>query len=446
MSKRKDLTGKKYGKLLVLSRGPNAEDKRKTTRWWCICDCNLDKKILVRNEKLKRDNPSCGCTRINDLTNKRFGKLFVIERAENNKEGSARWLCKCDCGKTKIITGKRLNAKKDPTRSCGCLASERRTEDFTNKIFGALTAKNFISGEGRRGSKNERRGVWVCECICGKKVERKPQQLKEARDRLSCGAFRCAADPQCIGPILPCYMAKKQNLKYYFPGKACKRGHFSVHLTSNGSCLICHNSRQEVFKKENPLKIQIYEKNSRQKPENKLNRNKQLKSRRDNDPIYRYVEIIRNRVGKVLRKIKNKKIYAFDLNKTFEKNIKQVLEKQGLTTEDIKYGNYELDHIKPLCEWEWSHSHTANKLINLKSNSSENLQFLTAKEHKEKTKKDMLYGSWNNRKIYKNNSTNLITLIKNGENLPNYLEPMRDKIFKELNDARKFERKNSLEK
>ena len=90
-----------------------------------------------------------------------------------------------------------------------------------------------------------------------------------------------------------------------------------------------------------------------------------IKERRNNDPIYRYVERIRNRVGKVLRKIKNKKIYAFDLNKTFEKNIKQVLEKQGLTTEDIKDGNYELDHIKPLCEWEWSHSHTANKLLNL---------------------------------------------------------------------------------
>ena len=26
MSRRKDLTGKKYGKLLVLSRGPNAEE------------------------------------------------------------------------------------------------------------------------------------------------------------------------------------------------------------------------------------------------------------------------------------------------------------------------------------------------------------------------------------------------------------------------------------
>ena len=30
MSKLNDLTGKKYGKLLVLSRGPNADDKRKT--------------------------------------------------------------------------------------------------------------------------------------------------------------------------------------------------------------------------------------------------------------------------------------------------------------------------------------------------------------------------------------------------------------------------------
>ena len=99
-----------------------------------------------------------------------------------------------------------------------------------------------------------------------------------------------------------------------------------------------------------------------------------IKERRNNDPIYRYVERIRNRVGKVLRKIKNKKIYAFDLNKTFEKNIKQVLDRQDLTINDIKNGNYELDHIKPLCEWEWSHSHTANKLLNLKSNSSISLK------------------------------------------------------------------------
>ena len=434
MPKLIDLTGKKYGKLLVLSRGPNADDKRKTIRWWCICDCNLDKKILVRKENLKRDNPSCGCTKVNDLTNKRFGKLLVIKRVENNKEGRARWLCKCDCGKPKIITGKRLNAKKDPTRSCGCLASEMRTEDFTNKIFGALLAKNFISGEGRRGSKNERRGVWVCECICGKKVERKPQQLKEAKGRLSCGAFRCAADPQYIGPILPRDIAKKQNLKHYFPGDLCGKGHLSLHLVSNWSCLICHNFRIESFKKENPNKIKKYNKKSKARPESKEKTNNRLKERRNNEPIYRYVERIRNRVGKVLRKIKYKKIYSFDLNKTFEKNIKQVLEKQGLTTEDIKDGNYELDHIKPLCEWEWSHSHTANKLLNLESNSVNNLQFISPKDHKEKTKKDSISGNWKNEKIYRDYSSELIRLIETGKKLPKYLEHKREIIYKELKD------------
>lgn len=37
-----------------------------------------------------------------DLTNKKFGYWIVISRAENNKNGAARWLCKCTaCGTKK---------------------------------------------------------------------------------------------------------------------------------------------------------------------------------------------------------------------------------------------------------------------------------------------------------------------------------------------------------
>lgn len=40
-----------------------------------------------------------------DLTGQRFGRLVVIERAENDSGGHTRWTCKCDCGKTKLYRG-----------------------------------------------------------------------------------------------------------------------------------------------------------------------------------------------------------------------------------------------------------------------------------------------------------------------------------------------------
>lgn len=57
-----------------------------------------------------------------NLTGKRFGRLVVLERVENNKRQQAQWLCKCDCGNTKVICAASL--KKGSTRSCGCLIHE----------------------------------------------------------------------------------------------------------------------------------------------------------------------------------------------------------------------------------------------------------------------------------------------------------------------------------
>lgn len=62
-----------------------------------------------------------------DLTGKRFGKLIVLEQAEdyiNLTTGKHRsqWLCQCDCGNKAIVTGYCLNS--EHTKSCGCLQSE----------------------------------------------------------------------------------------------------------------------------------------------------------------------------------------------------------------------------------------------------------------------------------------------------------------------------------
>jgi len=57
----------------------------------------------------------------NNLINKKFGRLTVLEFAENYK-----WLCKCECGKEKIVYG--CSLRSGNTKSCGCLNKEVHTK------------------------------------------------------------------------------------------------------------------------------------------------------------------------------------------------------------------------------------------------------------------------------------------------------------------------------
>lgn len=57
-----------------------------------------------------------------DLTGQRFGKLLVLELDENeSKKGHSYWKCQCDCGKVKSFYHTRLISGE--TKSCGCLKS-----------------------------------------------------------------------------------------------------------------------------------------------------------------------------------------------------------------------------------------------------------------------------------------------------------------------------------
>ena len=56
-----------------------------------------------------------------DLTGQRFGRLVVIERAPRPPyyEGTyAWWRCRCDCGNETVVRGRRLT--NGETKSCGC--------------------------------------------------------------------------------------------------------------------------------------------------------------------------------------------------------------------------------------------------------------------------------------------------------------------------------------
>lgn len=115
-----NLTGQKFGRLTIIKRAPN--NKQGSAMWFCRCEC--EKEIIVQGGALRRGaTQSCGCFRATEnLIGQKFGYLAVIERAPDNKQSMARWLCECKCGNKTIVLGN--NLKKGTTRSCGCFQRE----------------------------------------------------------------------------------------------------------------------------------------------------------------------------------------------------------------------------------------------------------------------------------------------------------------------------------
>lgn len=67
-----------------------------------------------------------------DLTGQKFGKLTVLRYSHTNHNGVVYYECKCECGNTKVIGGN--NLKNNTTKSCGCLRKERmKKKAKTNK-------------------------------------------------------------------------------------------------------------------------------------------------------------------------------------------------------------------------------------------------------------------------------------------------------------------------
>lgn len=152
----KDLTGQRFGKLTVLSRAE--KDKNGKSRWLCKCDCIDNSEVIVLDYLLKNGHvKSCGCAQyiVEDLTGQKFNKLTVISRAENRGK-TIMWNCKCDCieGNETIVQGNSL--KSGHTKSCGCLHD---VDDLTGQKFGELTV---IS----RSEIENGRSRWKCKCSC----------------------------------------------------------------------------------------------------------------------------------------------------------------------------------------------------------------------------------------------------------------------------------------
>jgi hypothetical protein len=172
-----DLTDQRFGRLVVLKKSASNASNSSGTRWLCQCACG--KTTVVSSKHLRTGQTrSCGClasellSKRNSLVldGQRFGRWIVVERVFNHPSPVSRWLCRCDCGKTKIVLGSSL--KQGRSQSCGCFAVEtttkrnrkeiRNTDHPLYRLWAGIIARclypNAVAYERYGG-----RGIKVCE-------------------------------------------------------------------------------------------------------------------------------------------------------------------------------------------------------------------------------------------------------------------------------------------
>lgn len=188
MPRNKDLTGMKFGSLVVLEKADGKDHGY--YQWKCQCDC---KRICIVNTKTLKNKKNIDCgfhskkvyrgSIAHDLTNQKFGQLTVIKRAENTKRVS--WVCQCICGKQVVVRAQDLKSGK--VISCGCHRKYPLIQgkiDLKNQRFGRLVAQYSTCKRNKKGSV-----YWHCVCDCGNELDVTEDCLVHGHYK-SCGCLK----------------------------------------------------------------------------------------------------------------------------------------------------------------------------------------------------------------------------------------------------------------
>lgn len=121
-----------------------------------------------------------------DLTGQKFGRLLVLFRVQNNKQGDSQWLCLCDCGNEVVIKGASL--RNGHTTSCGCahrdnVSKKLAIEFYSGQKIGYWTVMYRADGYIGKGA------YWHCKCICGNEKDISAGHLRSGVS-ISCGCVQ----------------------------------------------------------------------------------------------------------------------------------------------------------------------------------------------------------------------------------------------------------------
>jgi hypothetical protein len=153
----KNLIGEKFGAWTVMDFAPSISNNR---AWKCKCDCGTKKDVFQRY-LLNGKSKSCGCIKINkgkkrrnELLNKRFGKLTVIEILPYGPKDRISYVkCLCDCGNEIIVDSYSVRKIKS------CLECCHTVDSCIGQKFGKLTIVEMLYHY-------KAQGLTYCKCLC----------------------------------------------------------------------------------------------------------------------------------------------------------------------------------------------------------------------------------------------------------------------------------------
>lgn len=125
-------------------------------------------------------------SKVIDEVGNKHNRLTVIGRTNNDKNGRACWLCKCNCGNTIVVAG--ISLRIGNTRSCGCLQQETRS------VNGSSTKGRKDTNEQRKRKSvahtnmvlSEEHKLAISFGLKGKnKTEKHKQNLRKPRPNMS---------------------------------------------------------------------------------------------------------------------------------------------------------------------------------------------------------------------------------------------------------------------
>lgn len=201
-----DLTGQKFGNLLVLKKDEQKmterTEKDKKAYWICECQCYKKGIISVSTSDLKRGRKThcqyCPGKNMDDLRGEKFGKLtplYIDRDIDQSKKSQNRtyWMCQCDCGQYKSVAA--YDLKRGHTKSCGCY--NEKFKDLIKEKFGLLTVIEYD----KEKSLQYKHSWWKCLCECGN-IKSVSQQNLLKGSILSCGCKRISKGELKIKEIL----------------------------------------------------------------------------------------------------------------------------------------------------------------------------------------------------------------------------------------------------
>ena len=190
MGRYKDLTGKRFGKLIA-TFDTGEKTNGKNIIWHCVCDCGNELNVR-EGDLVNHHTQSCGCykkertkdIRSINLVGKRFGRLTVQNEVKERKNGHIVWHCLCNCGNDVDVIGYGLTSGE--TQSCGCYQKQRASESSKKYLFGKIFGRLLVLYD--TGKRKDKKPIWRCACECGNEINVLSKYLLNGNTK-SCGCL-----------------------------------------------------------------------------------------------------------------------------------------------------------------------------------------------------------------------------------------------------------------